>query len=110
MLARRKHLNVFDKDHLVVANIEGAGEHIARILTQAAKDFGIRPGHPRGRIAQPRTIRVFPHRDQDLAHGSLHASGVILRGKGVIHYSASGSSGISSGSSTTRWPSCAAAA
>ena len=62
VLAHRPQLDVADQHHLVVADVEGGGEHVVGRLAQALGQLGVRPRDPRRRLAQALALGVLAHR------------------------------------------------
>ena len=79
MLAGAVQLDVAHQDHLVVIGVEDRGEHVLRLLPQAAELLSVGPGHAGRGVPQAVTFRVLADGQQDLMHRSLDAGSVKLR-------------------------------
>src|SRR5262249_35291337 len=73
VFAQREQLDVTYEGQLLVAGLEGGGEHVGRVDPQAGEELRIGPGHPRGRTPQAVAVGILPERDQDLPDGALDA-------------------------------------
>ena len=74
VLAGAVDLDVLDQHHLVVAEVEGRGEHVLGVLPQAGEHLGVRPSDPGRRLARGRRGRgSSPMASEQLAHGRLGA-------------------------------------
>jgi len=71
VLADRGQLDVLDQHHLVVAEVEGRGEDVLRLLPEAREYLLVRPGDPGRGLQQTLAVRVLAHREEQLADGVL---------------------------------------
>ena len=71
VLAHRPDLDVLDQHQLVVADVEGGGEDLARVLVHAGQQLGVRLGDPARGVPQAVAVRVLADREQQLADRGL---------------------------------------
>jgi hypothetical protein len=73
VLAHRPELDVADHDHLVVADVEGRGQHVLGRHPHPAGDLGVHPRDPGGGVEQPVALGVLADRREQLSHGRFRA-------------------------------------
>jgi hypothetical protein len=74
VLADRPELEVLDQHELVVADVEGGGEHVLGPLMHADGQLGPGLSHSPGRVAQALAIGVLAHGEQQLPHRCRRAA------------------------------------
>src|SRR6478609_6827393 len=79
VLAHRPELDVADQHHLVVAEVEGRGQHVRGGLAQAGGQLLVGAGHPGRGVPEPLTVGVLPEGDQQLPNRGRRAV-VVERG------------------------------
>src|SRR3954452_126212 len=83
VLAGRVHRDVLDQHQLVVVLVERARQDLPRVLPEAGEDLGVRAGHPRRGVLEPRPVGVLPHRDEQLPDGGLGTGAVDAADRAV---------------------------
>ena len=78
VLAAAPDLDVLDQHELVVAEVEGRGQHLLGLLPQPGEHLRVRPRHPLRGVLQPVAVGVLADTDQDLPDGG-HDPGVVER-------------------------------
>lgn len=84
VLAGAPHLDVTHQHHLVVAEVEGRGQHLAGVLLQTGEHLAVGPGHPAGGVTQAVAVGILPDPDQDLADRCCHPLLVDRHGSALL--------------------------